>query len=67
MKKLIYLLLCSCIYFFANNILAQTDSEANRLINQILQVEQLQRDIVKNVTFDVTFIEGKNKHGEFVE
>lgn len=67
MRIIIYLILYLCNFFLVYTVLAQSDSEANQIIVQILKVEQLQMDIVKNVMFDVVFIEGENKDGTFVE
>ncbi len=67
MNKFIILVFSALLCITASSLLAQTNSETQTLIDQILQAEAEQKKIVQNVTFDAEYIEGEEKDGQFVE
>ena len=64
MKKMI---LIFCILLAVGSVFGQANSEADVLIEQILDAEKQQNAIVHNVTFDAEYIEGEEKDGKFIE
>ncbi len=65
MKK--YYILFSFMLLTASFVSAQSNTDAETLIKEILEVEKQQREIVKNVTLDAEYIEKEEKDGKFIE